>query len=157
MDFDEITKALAQSISRRETLKLLAASVLAAMLSPWDGGLALAAPDINDCRGVPGSSCGVQCCPSCQTCGPGGLCGGGCYCFPVGNDLNRTKCGQNGYCDSLHICNQQSDCPRGTFCSLTCCGPQMVCVPKCHPPLPTSGGASRKRPGGGLTAAGPVM
>jgi hypothetical protein len=141
--FDDVTRAWAEGVSRREALKLLASATLAAMLAPFAPRAAFAAPDVNVCRGIPPGSCGsFQLCPN-RTCS-----GLGCYCFP---HLYHAQplCGYNITCD-LPACTSDADCPKGAFCAQTCCS-YPICVKKCRPRTPCAPGVT---PGGGLTTAG---
>jgi hypothetical protein len=72
----------------------------------------------------------------------GGVCGcvktteGDCFCY----------C--NFACGSTSTCASSSDCPSGQRCStLTCCGPQGVCLPACPNPAPFSTNKSDVEPG----------
>lgn len=152
--FDDLTRALAQGISRREALRLLAASTLAAMVTPLWGDTVFAAPDTNVCKGVQGFFCGAASCPNIPVCGLG------CACYPHLQNTNRTMCGHNNSCDSVIHCSTHADCGCipgkhcNYFCLQTCCSGGMVCVLKCtikKPCLPAL------QPGSGLTPSGRIL
>jgi hypothetical protein len=139
---DEFSKLLAESVSRRESLRRIGAFVAGAVLSPLGVGTAWAArPDRCGafCRGCSSKAQRTQCLTACRACNgnTSRLCGScGAYvccptsaaccngaCTSVSSD--RQNCGACGnVCPaSTPICNQGvcAGCPGGgTYCNGVC-------------------------------------
>src|SRR5215212_4962474 len=139
---DELSKLLAESVSRRESLRRIGTFVAGAVLTPWGLGTAWAAgPDRCKafCRGCSNKAQRDQCLAACRVCNgnTSRLCGScGAYaccptsaaccngtCTSVNSDANN--CGACGHAcpASSPICNQGTcgACPQGTTnCSGAC-------------------------------------
>lgn len=109
--FDELTKALATSTSRRQAIKTIAATTLGGMLA-----LSGIGPAFAKCKGS-GSKChhAKQCCGTMSGC-----CGG--TCTDLSSD--RNNCGSCGkVCPPTQVCSGgQCGCPPGRtkLCNGTC-------------------------------------
>lgn len=131
--FDELTKALASSTSRRQALKALAATTAGAILSLSGLDTAFA----RHCRTF-GAQCSsnAECCSGyCpQTtyqcgCPPGTqLCNGSCVSTscPAGQTFSPSAC---MCCPNSQLCTNGTCCATGTAClNNTCCPTTQVCV-----------------------------
>ena len=134
--FDDLTRALATTTTRRQFLKTLAGGVAGGLLAFLGVGEAAANDNDNDDCKRNGKKCkkNKQCCSgNCQdgrcaaACSPGQVrlsngtcvtpCGGGCdathcacgicYCL-------RNLCGAG---ETATTCSSDTDCPRGQFCN----------------------------------------
>nr|HET6905097.1 hypothetical protein [Ktedonobacteraceae bacterium] len=128
--FDDLTKALATSTSRRQALKAIAATTIGGILALSGIGTVLAKPT---CK-PNGHGCGTnkQCCngycdPTRSTCG----------CPPGTTQLNGTCCPNDQVCGS--ICG----CPPSQVCSGGVCGcppgTTMLCNGTCAVSCSSSG------------------
>ncbi len=112
--FDELTKALATSTSRRQALKAIAATALGSILGLGGIGTALA-----NCK-PNGYGCNIrtQCCSG--------------------------QCQHGTCCSSQEgtTCSVDRDCCSGTCCQGVCCGSGQVCLSNgsCATPCPAFGG-----------------
>ena len=124
--FDELTKALATSTSRRQALKTIAATTLGGLLGLGGIGTAFAKPKCH--RAGTGCDTNSQCCS-------------GLYCA---NGEKSTPC------PALPACNSGSPCPQGQTCQNgqcvadpcknVLCGVNEMCVGgNCVPKDPCAG------------------
>jgi hypothetical protein len=120
---DEFSKLLAESVPRRESLRLIGAVLAGAVLSPLGLGTAWAArPDRCGafCRWCPSKAQRNQCLAACRACNgnTSRLCGscGAYVCCPTG----AACC--NGTCTDLN-----SDPANCSACGYVCAQPTLVC------------------------------
>jgi stigma-specific protein Stig1 len=143
---DELSKLLAASVSRRESLRSIGAIVAGAALSTLGLNTAWAArPDrcTAFCRWCPTKKKRNQCLEACRACNgnTSRLCGScGAYaCCPTGavccngtcTDLNSdfNNCGACGY-----VCPTNNVCANGTCVVLNCVYPNIPCSGVCVDP-----------------------
>jgi hypothetical protein len=137
---DDISRIIASSISRRQSIKLVGGALGGAVLASL--GLRPASRSLGAPAGYPlggqkwGSRCrddqircGDQCCDRSQTC-----CNGNCY--PSGYtccgrnvcDTNSQCCHNNYCCGKSQTCCRHSCCDQGaTCCHRSCCPADRVC------------------------------
>ena len=135
--FDDLTKALATSTSRRQALKAFGASVVGGILGLSGIDTALAHKPF--CRGN-GSKCnrGSDCCSGyCAnnvcTCPPAPACNSACPCPSDSTCLNGTCCPTSQACNgaccpSGTVCVNGACCPTSQACNGTCCPSGTTCV-----------------------------
>src|SRR5437588_11170964 len=121
--FDDLTKALATSTSRRQALKTIAATTVGGILGLSGIGNVFAIPKCHraglGCDTNSNCCSGLYCAPNgkCTTCPALPACNSGCPC-PSGQTC------QNGVCVLSCLqqpCTSDSDCCSGT-CTATFCG-----------------------------------
>ncbi len=125
---DDISRAIASSVSRREAFKMVTGSVGGAVLASLGFGRAARAQGAQDfpCpeRGV---FCNVHCYPRGSTC-----CGDRIVCF-----ADQTCCSNTHCCDNSQNCCGASCCPKTrNCCNGACCRPFSACCggKTCCPP-----------------------
>jgi hypothetical protein len=134
--FDLLTKSLANGVSRRDALRLVAGGLTGALLTTLGVRKAHAGAKCND----PG------------VCGSYTNCGSDCSCVTTSKP-GKGFCAQHDLCDNLPACSVNRDCRqllgRGWKCAqATCCDDKPnVCVAKCG--SITSGTGSGRRWSGG--------
>jgi len=152
---DELSKLLAASVSRRESLRSIGVVLVGTVFGSWGAGTAWAArPDRCGafCRWCPSKAQRNQCLATCRACNgnTSRLCGscGNVVCCPTGTaccngtctDLNSdpANCGACGYaCASGQTCSGgvctggggcPGGCPTGHVCfHEVCCNPTVSC------------------------------
>src|SRR5689334_13264881 len=112
--FDELTKALATSTSRREALKTIAATTLGGLLGLGGIGTAFGASTCH--RNGLGCDTNSQCCS--------GYCANGekCTCPPA------PACNSICPCPSGQSCVNGTCCPTSQVCNGVCCATGQTCV-----------------------------
>ncbi len=100
--FDQVTKTMAdKKLGRRQAMKTIAGTVAGAALAGYLPETALANKNSNT----------------------------NCFCFA--NIKGKADCGCDYLCSSATHCTKNSDCGKGHYCSITCCG-TMDCIQNCN-------------------------
>lgn len=119
--FDNVTKALASDLSRRDTLKVIGLTMTGAVLSTLGVRKAEA---VDPCREVSCTACHAE-----DQCLAGKA---GCSCIPKTRGI--CFCHDIVFCTDTVACTNNRDCRekkgRGWKCSNSCCGTNL-CHPKC--------------------------
>ena len=148
-DFDELSRAIAGTSTRRGALRILAGGALGGLAALFGLREAEAAPDCyeaghhcgNDKSCCSGNCCNHVCCAAGQTCGANGQCQGAAPCAGVicgGNCINcatglintqNCQCVQCvAPCPAGQTACANSCCPAGQVCSNNaCCSPITTC------------------------------
>ena len=116
--FDQVTKTMAdKKLGRRQAMKTIAGTVAGAALAGYLPETALAKK----------FGCSVQMCGTYTNCPKNS--NTNCFCFA--NIKGKADCGCDYLCSSATHCTKNSDCGKGHYCSLTCCG-TMDCIQNCN-------------------------
>ena len=118
-NFDELTKALATSTSRREALKPIAVFTLGSILGlSWisNAFARSCAPNGRHCNSKT-PCCSGFCNPATKTCACGSTCNSACPC-PTGQNCQSGTCVcPSGFCNDNCPCPTNESCINGTCCS----------------------------------------
>lgn len=116
--FDQVTKTLAdKKLDRRQAMKTIAGTVAGVAIAAYLPETALAKR----------YGCTLQSCGTYTNCPKNS--NTNCYCFA--NLKNKPQCGCDYLCGSAKNCTKNSDCGKGYYCSITCCG-TMDCIQNCN-------------------------
>ena len=144
-NFDELTKALATSTSRREVLKPIAVFTLGSILGlSWISN-AFARACVANGRHCNSKTpcCSGFCNPATKTCACGSTCNSTCPCPDDQNCVSNTcVCPGGGACGPNCPCPTGESCISGTCCTCSTAGQDCLsngtCVTPCSAGCPTS-------------------